>query len=481
MIIKKITKKKEAELKKLRAERIDKIRGSANIEPQKNAEIIYISGCGSDENDGKSPDTAIKSIEKLNKMTLKSGSYARFERGYVYRGKFKAQAGVTYTAYGEGEKPKIYGSPYNLAEYGKWEMVLPDVWRYSEKITQDVGGIVMNGGAAHGIKATLDYRKSGVYENVTRMRWTGYDSLTDDLWFWHDLGGPVTENSDGGYLYLCSKQGNPATVWRDIEILTRGNVISCDAEPDVTLNNLCIMYGGSHGIGAGTVDRLRVTECEVGWIGGSLQYYTEDGRPVRFGNGIEIYGGCKDYRIENCYVYECYDAGITHQYSAVGSNSVVMDGVYYENNVIERCVYNIEYFLGAAMSGNAPRYMRNIYIRGNLLLKAGYGWGRQRPDRRRDANIQGWDHENRLAGEFVIENNLFMESETLEISLGTAHGDYLPIIRKNTFVHGYDMPIFKIGLIPSFVSLYNEESLDKFKENEFYSIPPDKDYLPRYF
>ena len=63
------------------------------------------------------------------------------------------------------------------------------------------------------------------------------------------------------------------------------------------IDNLCLKYGDCHGVGSGTNEGLTITNCEFGWIGGSIQGESIFGRnhPTRFGNAVEIYGGCDGY------------------------------------------------------------------------------------------------------------------------------------------------------------------------------------------
>ena len=73
----------------------------------------YISSKGDDRNDGLSPATAWKSALKVSKAGfLKKGDAVFFERGgsYRYEGTLETVAGVTYSAYGSGAKPKLIGS-----------------------------------------------------------------------------------------------------------------------------------------------------------------------------------------------------------------------------------------------------------------------------------------------------------------------------------------------------------------------------------
>lgn len=66
------------------------------------------------------------------------------------------------------------------------------------------------------------------------------------------------------------------------------------------IDNLCLKYGDCHGVGSGTNEGLRITNCEFGWIGGGIQTYDfrgdTTGRVTRYGNAIEIYVGCDGYR-----------------------------------------------------------------------------------------------------------------------------------------------------------------------------------------
>ena len=75
----------------------------------------YVSNDGDDNNDGKSPVSAWKSLAKVTETELCEGDGVFFRRGDLFRGFINAQAGVTYAAYGEGEKPKLYGWDRSLA------------------------------------------------------------------------------------------------------------------------------------------------------------------------------------------------------------------------------------------------------------------------------------------------------------------------------------------------------------------------------
>ena len=147
-----------------------------------------------------------------------------------------------------------------------------------------------------------------------------------------------------GKIYYRTSKGNPGEIFHSIEFNTAGNIINVANEENVTIDNLCLKYGGYHGIGSGSTKNLTVTNCEIGSIGGCPLNFKSTGEQARFGNGVEIYGSCENYTVDNCYVYQCYDAGITHQYSGGTDKHNSMVNIVYSNNVIEDCVYSVEYF-----------------------------------------------------------------------------------------------------------------------------------------
>ena len=82
--------------------------------------IYYVSADGDDANDGLSPRTPIRTLDRMNSLDLKPSDGVMFRRGDMWRGRIYTKAGVTYSAYGRGEKPKIWGSPYDAALEGEW-------------------------------------------------------------------------------------------------------------------------------------------------------------------------------------------------------------------------------------------------------------------------------------------------------------------------------------------------------------------------
>ncbi len=368
----------------------------------------YVSSVsGNDANDGKSPETAWQTLEKASNTALAEGDGVFFKRGEVFRGQLKTQKGVTYSAYGEGQKPAIYGSAKNYANIGFWQPTnKANIYVSSETFSADVGLIVFDEG------------KQWCYKEILGIK--GFvGALTYDLQMYHD------QNDSKVYLY---SESDPNTRWNSIEIAPGQHGITGNGN-NVTIDNLCIKYVGAHGIsyGDGTTG-LTVQNCEIGWIGGMLQ---NTDRIVRYGNGVEIYVGCKDYTITNCHIYQCYDAGITHQYFQTRDAYVNMENIKYTDNVIEYCVYDIEYVNAQPADKGI---MKDVEISGNLLIHGGEGWGNQRSDHG-EAVIKGWSNVNHAINNVYYDNVVMtMEPICALVHLGVSELSYMPELTGNIFV-----------------------------------------------
>ena len=403
-------------------------------------QIYYVSADGDDHNDGLSPKRPLRSLDKVNSLDLKPNDGVMFRRGDIWRGRILTKAGVTYSAYGRGEKPRIYGSPYDAAKKGKWlETTTANVYMYSEELPDDVGTLVFNGGNEVAIKVLKVIDEEGrITHNYTGESFTGGYDLKRDLDFYHDY-------QDKKRIYLCSTKGNPAERFSSIELLTRGTVVQ--TVDNVHIDNLCVMYGGSHGIGGSSTKSLKVTNCVVGWIGGSvLTPYPPKGRQyVRYGNAVEIYGGCGEYIVDNCYIYQIYDAGITVQTQEdISDTSRMMRNVRFSNNLIERCEMSIEYYLGAKFKPT-DSYMENILYEGNILRLAGYGWGEQHPQPAWGAHLKSWWMHYNQAYNFVIRNNVFDRSDANLINVVASKAEWLPKMENNTYIQYLDADGGRIG------------------------------------
>jgi len=404
--------------------------------------VYYLSERGDDAADGRTKGTAWRTVARLNREKLASGSWVLFERGGLYRGEVQTCAGVTYGAWGKGAKPRIYGSPENGAVASKWQKTeVENVWAYDIG-HRDVGTLVFDGGAAHAIKIVFrtDAKTGKRYSMYTGRPFESYRDLDTDLHFWHDYYEKGT-----GKVYLYSRQ-NPGERFRSIEFNVRTAGFRVGGNDNVTIGNFDIRYVGGHGVSAGTCRNLRVANCTFEWIGGSIQAEGLFGRdhPTRYGNGVEVYGGCEDLVVENCAFDQVYDAGVTHQYNIPekeGMKRYDHRNVVYRNNVFRRCCYSIEYFL-TALNGNQSR-MENVLFERNLSLDCGFGFCEQRPDTGVAAHVKAWrknEFRNR-ATKYVIRDNVFCGSKDMVLqicsSLRNADGsDSMPEMTGNLIVEG---------------------------------------------
>lgn len=417
----------------------------------------YVSASGDDENNGLSPETAWKTLERVSNAEIKEGDGVLFRRGDTFRGFIITKPGVSYGAYGKGEKPRLYGWNEDLALPELWEEFDKEnhIWKYTKKIL-DCGTLVFNSGEKHSLKHIPSYINGRfVCREDESQQFVITEQITGDLdIYWHFEDKMTISPSKGqdfpipdvvgtyGDLYLRCDAGNPGEIFKSIEALPRRNMFNVKGNKNVRIDNLCLKYIGCHAISAGgpCVEGLKVTSCEIGWVGGCIQHYlgTDPNYPqggrgtvTRYGNGVEIYGGCDDYEVSNCYIYQMYDAGITHQVSTFG-RTYQMNNVRYLNNLVEYCVYSIEYFL-EINGGSENCLMDNIEMSGNILRMSGYGWGQQRHNKHTPAHIKGWSYTN-TARNYSVHDNIFDRAAYKMVHLVAEKAESLPRMYNNTYV-----------------------------------------------
>ena len=421
--------------------RREEILNSKSDYKEATGKIWYVSNKGSDENDGASDKTPVATIARAHELA-NAGDAILFERGGMWRGSWGSKEGIIYSAYGEGPKPIMNGNVEgNGAGESNWTLVegTTNIYKFKKNML-DVGNIIYNDGEktvekvspkVSGSQLFVDGEifdpKTSLKKNDTFI--SAYNNVQNGL---------VYLTSDKATLYVRCDEGNPGELYKSIEFATHNHAIIGSAS-NVIFDNLSIKYAGAHGIGSiGGSHNVTVRNCEVAYIGGTAQNYNK-GNIIRYGNGVEVYGSCDGYYIDNCYVHQCYDAGVTHQIS-ISSGACLEKDVAYTNNLIEKCIYNIEYFLGKPDNDSA-RLMQNILIKDNLLAKSGTGWG-MNPSR--SASIKGWDHYNR-AEDFVIEGNTFFMDFRNACDLSCDMASWMPKLKNNTYCQYYGHTFTRIG------------------------------------
>jgi len=199
---------KVAELDALEAKRIEEIRNTPNMDLSaiKGKKVYVSQSTGNNDNDGLTEATPVKTLAKANTIAL-SGDVVLLKRGDLWREPMTAKGGITYTAYGEGKKPTIYGSPENGADPEKWLLVYEDesgkkVWQYKKTDMKDVGTmIIRDGDREYYTSKVMAYSvgKRYVYKDDKNKDFDYIAELKNDLEFFHyannAVSGPVINAS----------------------------------------------------------------------------------------------------------------------------------------------------------------------------------------------------------------------------------------------------------------------------------------------
>ncbi len=410
----------------------------------------YISNNGNDNNAGNTPDAPWKSLSKLSsiKGLVYSPVTIFLERGSTFRGNLPLYSYTNYAAYGEGEKPKIYGSAQNYAN-ATWtrNTTYSNVWELSMGDNSvDVGSIVFNHGEKVGFRiVSTNTSTSPITLNSldTHFNKMFQDKYNKDLTF-------IYYNKK---VYLRSDNGNPATLFDSIEITDRGlngNAIMYNPNnlllQDVTIENLCLKYS-NFGIttGANGSNHVTMRNLEIGYIGGCMT----DRYDCRWGNGIEVWANSTYVTIEDCWVYQCYDAGITNQCSTNTYAPNVynyFDHITFDGNLIEFCQYNIEFF----NSENTGSYAHNMNYTNNILRFAGYQVfdPKERLGSSSSStsliNSNGKPHD--FGGTYLIEGNIFDTSYGYLVKTCPVNVDDGPTVSGNTYLQQPEMPTYFFGM-----------------------------------
>ena len=407
----------------------------------------FVSADGDDARDGRSPENAVRSLARLRQLALRPGDAVLFRRGDLFRGTVEAAAGVTYSAYGAGPKPTICASPRDYADPALWRATDgPNVWACTERLPN--AGI---------LAFDHDPRDDGRYD-VKTGRMVNYRGgpaaprhLKEDLDFWCD--------AKAGVLHLYSAQGNPGARFRHIEIGSHGNAVSV-GKNGVTVDNLHVTLTGSHGVGAGTVKDLVVRHCVFDWLGGALLIPEgRKGGPCRYGNAVEVYGGCDGYRVHDCWMYQIYDTGITHQCHHAKNDRIFQSNVEYARNLVEYCFWSIEYY--NAFNGYGET--RNVRVHHNFCRFGGDGWGC--PGRAAGTPMFSIDDRPDVTSNYVNEANILQRSRGFLVNNFGRHASPPDFVFKgNVYVQPKGWKFAQIGDRDPKISSFDEKAADVIRE-----------------
>ncbi len=232
---------------------------------------------------------------------------------------------------------------------------------FNSAVVTDVGNIIFNNATSFGVKKYL----------LSDLQIQGD--------FWYD--------SDSICVKLFSTS-NPGLFYNNIECALTKNIIDEQDKQYIIYENLDLKYGSAHGIGGGNTNHIIVRNCDVSYIGGGLIYIPFYGN-VRYGNGIEFWGNTQNNLVEQCKIWEIYDAALTNQND--GTPATQSD-IVYRNNLICNAEYSFEYW-------NRPdtfSVTSNIYFINNTCMYAGKTWAHEQRE--------AWDQRGRHV--CIYQNNL---------------------------------------------------------------------------
>ncbi len=451
--------------------------------------IVYVSASGNDKNNGLDPNTPKRTLASLTEELLAPGDVVLLKRGEMWRERLRYVPGVTYSAYGEGKKPEIRASIDGCGKK-KWiECKRRGLYRFFAPIPPelDVGNIVFGDGEYYGSRVLKDLSVGQRQDIRVRSGDNGLTSNGKEYWYndTEPMVGPEVlrqrfeyyHDYDSSTLYLYSPDGNPGELFDMVEISTLGNATGGVAN-GVTIDNLCIRFTGSHGIGTGTCKNFTVRNCEVGWIGGSIQNVNVRGN-CRYGNAIEIFGGCEGYRVYNNYVYQCFDCGPTVQWAGGLSQGkvVIENDIQIYGNAIEKCNSPLEVWC-TTKDCDRSRFavLSNIRLFDNYCRGSGWGFGGY-THQKSDYNIfYGGGVTHAVYENAYMEDNYmwnirkYVQKATPTHSSNTMGFHW----RNNTIVKDYGSPLALMGEDTSRargrekVYYFDEETVREFYENGAY-------------
>lgn len=358
----------------------------------------YVSNSGNDNNDGCSPESAWASITKINKTVFQSGDGIFFERGGLFRGVIQPKSNITYSAYGEGDKPKIYGSQENGADSKKWVLLdgTNNIWVFYKDM-HDTGGIVFNEGKSWATRKTAIWDGNRYVDVIDKT--TPIDiKVLDNLKFYSlpDYTGFKTREINYGLdmtgkLYLRCDKGNPGDIYNSIEFLSSpfkyengGGESLFRTGNNCIVDNLCLKYFNSGGVYVGSYTAIQ--NCEVAWIGGVITDFNGAGvgmdttAVVRSGDGI-LMNGTNASAINN-YIHHCYDNAITIETGPwISEDKRFIKNVTLKGNLTDASAGDLLICDWEAMRKNTDNKLlfQNILVEDNYFMYSGYGWSHLEP------------------------------------------------------------------------------------------------------
>jgi hypothetical protein len=353
------------------------------------APTFYVSGSGSDNADGRAPQTAWATIQKVNSSLPADRSTVLFRRGDTFYGELNLPFGCEVGAYGEGAKPtltmfKLLNRPEGWAECaaGVWEIDLSSPSThdgYTATNDANIGFLVVDGVVKPALKLDMS-----------------------------ELSAPWEFCCDvPNHMLYVKAPANPTTLAAGVTAAPNGGtgrVIYCMKGLN-DIHDVHVTGTGGCGIG-GVASDVHLHDCLIDYIGGARLAGYGDGT-TRYGNGIENWFNVSRWTIENNEIAQVYDAAWSPQGRDLSGGEVFWEDLTVRNNHIHDCGQTFEMW-SKNSNPASPGFVR-IVFEGNLCERGGYGvFSDIRPDQTVRVHLLTYGLETPV--DVTIANNIFDDS-----------------------------------------------------------------------
>jgi hypothetical protein len=261
---------------------------------------------GSDSNDGTTPDTAWKTINKVNTSTFSPGEHIVFKAGETWREALSVPSSgesgnpITFGAYGSGNKPVISGADVVTG----WTETATDV--YSASVTVEPNQVFMDG----------ERLTKGADEN----------SLADHEWFW------TTDT-----LYVKDASGDPDTSGVTIEASSTSDIMDINGNDYLIFDGLKVMYSNGRSFDCRFGGNITIQNCTIQDSYDRAAIIGNGGTDYTFNNctisgtltSDSIYGWEPDnVTIKNCAFTDVSGANSDHVQLYNGNNATIQNNSF---------------------------------------------------------------------------------------------------------------------------------------------------------
>ncbi|MFM9910175.1 MAG: hypothetical protein ACKVOW_12535 [Chitinophagaceae bacterium] len=293
----------------------------------------YISSSGNDFNNGLSPKTAWRTIDKINQLTLQKGDSVLFEGGETFNGNLRLDENdegdvfrkVVISSYGKGKATINAENETGIMVYNNGGITICNIVVTGNGVGVNKGsGIHFYGDVASSKLANINIENCvvegfhfyGILIQSEKDTLCGFNNV-------NIINCIATNNGEAG---IASLAAYPAIAHQKFSvvrckafdnrgILTKtdnhsGNGIVLSGVKNFLIDSCEAYENGAdcRSVGGGPVG-IWVWNCQSGFIRHSISHHNHSGTCVHDGGGFDIDGGSSNCTIRNCISYDNEGAG----------------------------------------------------------------------------------------------------------------------------------------------------------------------------